>query len=304
MARKRVKKTKRRVGNKTSPRNYYFLGIGLGIILVSAGMMLVNYFQNGGRLTNQGSEQNNPVFNNPQTFDVPILLYHYVEYVKDARDTIRRSLDITPYTFEHQVQTLKDGGYTFLTPKDLNTIIENKMALPKKSVILSFDDGYEDFYTDVLPILKKYNVRAVEYVVSGFLDQPNYMTRAEVREVIASNLVEIGCHTVHHLSLKNASEALARSEIFGCENQIFFDFGVRPVSFAYPYGVYNDSLYPILKQAGLKNAVTTKLGAAVSTDNIYDIPRIRPGTRIGEELITYLNLELAKAPISQNAVRP
>ena len=237
-----------------------------------------------------------PDFNNvaPRSLNIPILLYHYVEYVKDTRDTIRKSLDINPYVFEHQVETLRDAGYTFLTPHDINEIFEGRKHLPRKPVILSFDDGYQDFYTDVLPVLKKYNARAVSYVVSGFLNEPNYMTSAELKEVIKSGLVEIGCHTAHHLDLKHAAPFVAEAEIKQCESDIQKDFGIVPVSFAYPYGVFNQTLPTILARHGLKNAVTTQFGSEISLHNIYTISRIRPGGRMGTELTSYLEKTIVK----------
>ena len=132
---------------------------------------------------------------------VPILLYHYVEYVKDQGDTIRKSLNITPYTFDAEIKTLKDAGYEFITTKDLADALDDKITLPPKSVILTFDDGYRDFYTDVFPILKKYNVKAVVFVVPNFLGLPNNLDTWMLAEIAKSGLVEIGAHTMNHAYL-------------------------------------------------------------------------------------------------------
>ncbi len=219
---------------------------------------------------------------------IPILMYHYVEVVKDRGDTIRESLDILPSTFDHEISALISNGYTFITPATINEILDGKKSLPQKPVILSFDDGYGDFYTDVLPTLKKYHVKAVAYIISGVLDRPNYMTSDQLREVIKSGLVEIGCHTVNHPNLKFVSDDVARSEITGCVNDLKEEFGVSVVSFAYPYGGYRPGLFPILAAAGLKNATTTELGMMESKNNIYQIPRIRPGGRTGQDLVYFL----------------
>ncbi|HVZ12502.1 MAG TPA: polysaccharide deacetylase family protein [Patescibacteria group bacterium] len=286
---------KRKIDEKGSSY-YYYLGIVIGLIIVVCFSLLfiTKLSERKARLYFALRSQPTLItFNNPRNFNIPILLYHYIEIVQDQNDTIRKSLNILPYTFENQVSTLKNAGYTFLTPADINSILENHMSIPKKPVILSFDDGYGDFYTDVLPILKKYKVRAVEYVISGFLDHPNYMTRDQVREVIDSKLVEIGCHTVDHPALKTVSAEDATREIEGCEEDINRDFGFRPVSFAYPYGSYADFLFPILAKAGLKNAVTTDSGTEIASTSLYAIPRIRPGERVGIELLTYLTSEIA-----------
>lgn len=221
-------------------------------------------------------------------FKVPILIYHYVEYVTDERDTIRQSLDIAPHIFEEQIRTLKKAGYAFITPQDINEFLENKSDLPKKSVILSFDDGYEDFYTDVFPILKRENVRGVAYIVSEFLNKPNYMTGKQLAEVIESGLAEIGCHTANHLNLKHADIKTLEQEIGGCASSLNKDFGIKTVSFAYPFGAFNESAPSILKKYGFKNAVTTKSGDIIARKNIYEIPRIRPGVKVGQALLDYL----------------
>ncbi len=155
-------------------------------------------------------------------------------------------------------------------------------------MILSFDDGYQDFYTDVFPILKRENVKAVSYVVTDFLDKLNYMTKRQLREVIDSGLVEIGCHTAHHLNLKHVDKKTLEAEISECSADLKRDFGIKAVSFAYPFGAFNPDAPELLKKYGFKNAVTTTSGDLISNKNIYEIPRIRPGVKVGKELLDYL----------------
>src|SRR5262249_46761409 len=104
---------------------------------------------------------------------IPILMYHYVEYVPSNPGI--QNLNIPPYILTSQIETLKSAGYTFLTPNELTGALDGKRTLPTKVVILSFDDGYMDFYTTVFPILQKENVKAVAYIITGMLDRPNYM---------------------------------------------------------------------------------------------------------------------------------
>ncbi len=277
---------------------YYCCGILLGIITVA--IFFTSYYTFLIPQTNQTTSLFTQSFltSGPRKIQIPILIYHYVEYVKDPRDTIRKSLDIIPPIFEAQVATLKDSGYTFLTPIDINLVLEGRRTLPKKPVILSFDDGYEDFYTDVMPILIKYKVKAVQYVISDFVDTPNYLKTKQVFDIKKSGLIEIACHTMHHPALAKSSLSDAIHEIGGCKKQMLEKFGVHAVSFAYPYGSYDPFLFPILKNAGFKNATTTEPGTEISGSNIYNIPRLRPGIRIGAELTSYIENEvnIAKNP--------
>ncbi len=107
---------------------------------------------NGASLLNNMIKSSKPKI--PNHFRIPILVYHYVEYVKDRGDKIRISLNIQPNIFESQIKTLKQAGYTFMMPKQIPDLFSGKISVPAKPIILSFDDGYKDFYTDVFPILK------------------------------------------------------------------------------------------------------------------------------------------------------
>lgn len=278
---------------KTIPKTedkfqYYLYGVLIGIVFLT--VFNLTYILANFRIpdTNSFFSHSSFRYNNPQTINIPVLMYHYVEVVKDPGDTIRKGLSILPWTFEEQVKSLKEAGYTFLTPKDLESILSDKTPLPKKPIILSFDDGYSDFYTDVFPILKKYNVKAVQYVISGFFDQTNYLTRDQFKEISSSDLIEIGCHTMHHPALASVGSVEAQEEIYGCRRDIKNEFGINVVSFAYPYGSYDPFLFPIVKDSGFTNAVTTEAGTNISRSNIYNLPRLRPGNRIGLDLTLYL----------------
>ncbi len=230
-----------------------------------------------------------------ETFRVPILMYHYVEYVKDSGDTIRKSLNIVPFVFENQIKTLREEGYTFITPSRLASVIDDTEILPSKPIILSFDDGYQDFYDNVFPILQKYNVKAVAYVISGFLDKPNFMYSWQVKELEKSGLVEIGAHTVNHVYLKGVSRSTADYEIKQSKKDLETLIGRPVVSFAYPSGAFDIQAEELVKKAGFVTAVSTVPGIEVSGKNRYFLYRIRPGNRMGDELLRYLE---------QNSFRP
>ncbi len=231
------------------------------------------------------------VLNIKQTkeFYVPILLYHYVEYVKDEGDTIRKSLNIVPIVFEEEVKTLKDAGFVFITPKDLADLYDDKIKLPKKPIILTFDDGYRDFYTDVFPILKKYNIKAIAYIVPNFLDKPNNLTSRQLKEIVQSGLVEIGAHTMNHTYLAGLPLKRVRSEIEESKKYLEEKTGIPIVSFAYPYGAFDNQAIQVVKDVGFKTAVTTISGTLITDTNRYFLYRIRPGGRVGKNLLTLVD---------------
>lgn len=218
-------------------------------------------------------------------FYVPILLYHYVEYVKDPGDTIRKSLNIIPFIFDAQVKTLKEAGFNFITPKDLADVLDDKAQLPTKPIILTFDDGYRDFYSDVFPILKKYNVKAVAYIVPDFLNKPNNMDIWQLKEIAQSGLVEIGAHTMNHAYLVGLPLKRVKYEVEESKNFLEKNLAIPIVSFAYPYGAFDNQSIEVVKKAGFTTSVTTIDGNLVADINRFFLYRMRPGARIGESLI-------------------
>lgn len=227
---------------------------------------------------------------NPRTFTIPIpiFIYHYVENVTDQRDTIRKSLNIQPQTFDAQINTLKEAGYTFITPSEISKIERGEENI-EKPIIISFDDGYRDFYDDVFPILKKNSVKAVAYIVPGFLDHLNYMYWNQVKEISQSNLIEIGAHSVHHLSLDRLSEKDAYDEIIDSKIVLELSLGRQITTFAYPYGHFTDQTIKLVKTAGFTSAFTTISGTNSNIDDKFTLKRIHPGTRIGEDLLKAIN---------------
>ena len=144
-----------------------FLIGGVSMLLRFRQPKLINspYYQKKAFTISEDVKEATPTARMP--VKVPILLYHYVEYVKDKGDTIRQSLDIVPRVFEEQIQTLLSDSYTFITMDELADYLDGEQSLPPKPIIITFDDGYRDLRTDVLPILQKYHVKAVAYIVSG-----------------------------------------------------------------------------------------------------------------------------------------
>lgn len=220
-----------------------------------------------------------------KSFKLPILMYHYVEYVKDPGDTIRKSLNILPAVFEEQVKTLKKVGYEFITLADLNNALRDKITISPKSVILTFDDGYRDFYTDVFPLLKKYQVKAVVFIVPHFLDKPNNLTSVQLEEIIKSNLVEIGAHTLNHSFLVGLSLKQMQYEVEGSKNFLEKSFNIKVTSFAYPYGAFDNSVIDVVEKAGFTSAVTSINGVFAQDTNRFFLYRIRPGGRMGTALL-------------------
>jgi len=224
------------------------------------------------------------------TYRIPVFMYHYVEYNQSEEDFLRDQINIEPHIFEQQILTLKKAGYTFITPNDLSDILKLQPDLSEsKYAMLTFDDGYSDFYTDVFPLLVKHDVKAVVFIVPYYLDKQNYMFSWQVKEVVSSGLVELGAHTLRHKYLLGIPIETVQAEVGPCKNWIEEKFGVEVTSFAYPYGVYDDAIVKVVQEAGYETAFGTDLGIEVSNDNKYTIKRIRPGYAQGTGLTGFID---------------
>ncbi len=216
-----------------------------------------------------------------------ILMYHMI------RDAIPgkkfNSLRVSPEDFEIQIKYLYDNGWHSYTMEEA---IRQKKNLPLKSVVITFDDGYQDNLTNALPILKKYGFKATIYLVndrhdrdwSGYrkaknegagLKDETKLSDHEVKELLDSGLIEIGAHTLTHANLKNLDEVESQKEICVSKNQIEAQFQTACQSFAYPFGLYGPKEVKIVSDCGYSNAVTTKVGIAdLNSCDLFEIPRV------------------------------
>ncbi|MDP2934077.1 MAG: polysaccharide deacetylase family protein [bacterium] len=167
---------------------------------------------------------------------IPILIYHYVEHVLDQNDKLRIKMNITPETLEQQVKSLQSRGYEMIFVKDIPAIISSRTQTNRKPVALTFDDGYEDFYTDAFPILKALRAKATLYVIADYIGNPAYVSESQLREMVDSGLVEIGSHTLGHPHLKKLSLERAKQEIVDSKRKLQDTLNIKVETFSYPYG--------------------------------------------------------------------
>lgn len=211
------------------------------------------------------------------TLKIPIIMYHYVEYVKDVEDLVKKRLDINPDLFEGHLKALKEASYKTYFVKEIPDILDGKIEYSSHAAVLTFDDGYKDFYTVVFPLLKKYQMKATIYVVVNFIGRRGFMNDKEIKEVLDSGLVELGSHTLDHLYLKLTPESTARKQIFESKKILEEKFKVKVETFAYPYGAFSKKTVDLVKEAGYKAAVSVIPSMIQSKENLFYLSRVRPG---------------------------
>ncbi len=209
---------------------------------------------------------------------IPIIMYHYVEYVQDVNDLVRKRLDITPNVFAAEMKVLHNDNYDTYFVKDIPDILSGRIEYnASRSAVLTFDDGYEDFYYDVLPVLKKYQMKATIYVIYDYIGRRGFLNDKEIREILDSGLVELGSHTFDHYYLKKAPAASARHQIEDSKKEFEDRFGVNIKTFAYPYGAFDQQAIDMVKEATYSAAVSVIPGTIQSNNNLFYLYRIRPG---------------------------
>lgn len=211
-------------------------------------------------------------------YRIPIVTYHYIEYVKDPKDTIRKSLDIIPFVFDKELQAISENHYQTIFVKDIPKIVSGEMPYSSRSAALTFDDGYEDFYTDAFPLLKKYNLKATIYIVNNFIGRKGFMSKKQIKEIIDSHLVEVGGHTLDHLYLKLLPKIIAVKQIFDSKKALEEMFRIKVESFAYPYGAFDQDTINTVRAAGYTSAVSEISNITQSNSNLLYLSRIRAGS--------------------------
>ena len=206
---------------------------------------------------------------------VPILMYHYIREVDPAKDFLGADLSVTPEKFNEQLIFLREKGYTTITLDDIMQAWEQGTPLPAKPVILTFDDGYDDFFTNAFPLLQKHSAKATTYVVSNFFDQPHYLTTSQLLELAASPLITIASHTQNHADLRVLKMSKLQEELNNSKVALE-KFISKPVRhFAYPYGRFTNGIAQEVEKAGYKTATTTLFGYDHTPKNRFTMKRVR-----------------------------
>ena len=206
---------------------------------------------------------------------VPSLMYHYVSWLPatDPNMDLRKDLTVSPVDFEAMLKYLKDNGYTTITTKDLWWSLDQTAALPAKPVMLTFDDGYSDAYSVVLPLLKAYGMTGTFFVTVNLVDKPGYISRDQVR-ALADAGMDVESHAMDHIPMLGT---LAGQTYQMCRSREFLSAwtGTDVRHFAYPSGDYNDTSLVALRQCGYLSAYKKSGGSVQSSNAMYLLQRAR-----------------------------
>ena len=192
---------------------------------------------------------------------VPIITYHRFGPKPST-------MTVTPSAFEAQMRYLAQNGYTVVPMARLAEFLEGRIALPRKSVVITIDDGYRSTYEVAWPVLKKYGFPATVFLYTDFVGASDALTWAQMKEMSASGLVDIQPHSKTHsnLTMKLADENDARyrerirREVETPVDTIRQRLDEPAVTYAFPYGDVNETVVEYLRGKGVKMGVTVTPG--------------------------------------------
>ena len=185
---------------------------------------------------------------------VPVIMYHHILEQSNRWG----AYVISPKQFQSDLKFLKEQGYTAVSGQQLIDYTEHNTPLPEKPVLITFDDGYESNYTKSLPILEKYKVPALFFMVSDYINADGYLSAEQLAELGKNPYITIGSHTdkIHNLSPEEANHLyMSRYMTDSVINDISTSMSKleavcgKPVRYlSYPYGIYSQATDILLKQ--------------------------------------------------------
>lgn len=210
----------------------------------------------------------------PNEIFVPILMYHHIEVNPRPQDPVWAALYVSPGQLDAQLSYFTSHNFHPISLDELYSALSGHGILPPKALVLTFDDGYRTFYDAAFPLLKKYHVKATQFVITRVVDSAPYLTWNQISEMDKSGLVELGAHTEHHPNLPDLPQSVTVEEIVGSQKDLESHLR-KPVHwFAYPYGSYNNFTIQTVKDAGFWGAASTVYGAGQSAGRLFLLPRI------------------------------
>lgn len=197
---------------------------------------------------------------------IPILLYHRVGLEPD-------DLTISVDHFHQDMELLSYGGYNALSLEQVKQHLQgDSLSLPSKPIIITFDDGYLDNYTNAFPILQKYSMVASFYIITGMVGNNDRLTISQIREMQRAGM-DFGSHTVTHRSLAELIPSEAATELKRSKSDLEQIVGKAVDFIAYPCGSYKSETLEIAQEAEYLGGFSVQNGFA-EFSNAFTIRRI------------------------------
>ncbi len=215
---------------------------------------------------------------------VPVMMYHSIEDIEG-----HRSDTVSPSIFVKHMSFLQKHGYNVISLDELVEGIKNKTEFARNTVVITFDDAYENNYTHGYPILKKYNHPATFFVPFTDVDREGFLSAKQIEEMIEAGFT-VGSHTMTHKYLPDLSVEAQADEIKASRLKLQKKFDVLIDHFAYPNGGFTEETKRLVKEAGHTSAVTTNRGFDRKNKDVYEINRIKMSNKDTNDFLIFWKL--------------
>lgn len=205
---------------------------------------------------------------------IPILMYHSIEHEQQSSIHPYYRTTTPPSLFDEQLRFLQQEGYRTCSLEYAANQLQVQVSSTDKLVVITFDDGYGDFYRHAFPVLQSCGFTATVFLATAYIGESpiqfkgkDCMTWAQIRE-LQRNGIRFGSHTVTHPQLRNLSMQAIENELLQSKGTIEDKMGCPVTSFAYPYAFpqtdrdFKAQLRNSLLRAGYDNGVCTGIGRA------------------------------------------
>lgn len=232
-------------------------------------------------------------------FRIPILMYHSISDTKENGVHPYYQINTAPQIFGEQMLFLHENDYSVISLAEAVKLLSNDNSVTKpttqpfnhsttqrKLVVLTFDDGYRDFFTDAFPVLKKHGFTATVFLPTAFIDKTepglkgkDHLSWSEIRELQAEGFT-FGSHTVHHpqlidLRLDQVEYEIRKSKVTIEEKtHKLVEFFCYPYKFPLQDRRFIGLLRSMLHSTGYKACTTTRIGCANHSDKGFFLPRL------------------------------
>jgi peptidoglycan/xylan/chitin deacetylase (PgdA/CDA1 family) len=195
---------------------------------------------------------------------VVVLCYHRFE------DNKRDQLAINPTDFRAQMKQLKDDGIGVISMKDFLAWRRGEKSIPRKSCVITIDDGYISGYTVAWPILKEFGYPFTMFIYTNYVNVGGKSLTWAQLEQMSDAGVDIESHTVSHHDLRHAPKGQdyatwLHNEVYTSKDILEQKLGVKIIAFAFPYGTYNEQVRKMAADAGYQ-ALFTVYGQHMGID--------------------------------------
>ena len=237
------------------------------------------------------------MFRKHTTQAVPILMYHSISLSTNPKF---RPFTVSPASFADQMAYLHQHAYTPLSVTQFIHVVTQKgSTLPKKPVLITFDDGFADFFTEALPVLKRYQFPATLYIATGFTGSTSHwlkhegeasramLTWDQIAEINASG-IECGAHTHSHPQLDILPLPKANQEITQSKELLEQHLGKKVETFAYPFGYHTRAIQRQIKAMGFTSACAVKYQMSSANTNPFALARLLVDADTSEEMFAAL----------------